>query len=112
MYRILAASAAVIALNAAAFAFTPHDDLVANCIDEGNDEADCSCAADFIVDTLNDNELTFMMTVMDADTNEPTDVMAIAAEQGMELTDIIEMGQKMQAVEPAMREQCDIDGFN
>jgi hypothetical protein len=38
--------------------------------------------------------------------------MTIAAGLGMELADIMVMGQKMQTVEPAMREECGIDGFN
>ncbi|QNL20004.1 hypothetical protein HXX25_12100 [Hyphobacterium sp. CCMP332] len=112
MFRILAGSAAVFALSTAAFALTPQEELTAACTESGNDAADCACAADHIVETLDETELAFMLAVMEADTNEPTEVMSIAAEQGMEVADIMVMGQKMQVAEPVMREACGIDEFN
>jgi len=112
MFRIIAGSAAIFALSATASALTPQEDLTDACIEGGNDAAQCSCAADVIVETLDENELTFMMTVMEADTDEPTEVMTIAAGLGMEIADIMVMGQKMQTVEPSMRDECGIDGFN
>lgn len=112
MFRILSAGAAVIALSAAASALTPQEELTAACTESGNDAEQCSCAADYIVETLDENELAFMMATMEADTNDPAEVMAIAAANGMELADIMVMGQKMQTAEPEMREACGIEEFN
>ena len=111
MFRLIAGGIAAVALNTAAFALTPQEELTDACTDSGNDAVQCSCAADIIVDTLDENELSFMMAVMEADTNEPTEVMTIAAANNMELADIMVMGQKMQVAEPTMREQCGIDEF-
>ncbi|WP_394693183.1 hypothetical protein [Hyphobacterium sp.] len=112
MFRMLAGSAAVIALSAAAYGLTPQEELTAACTESGNDAADCACAAGHIVEALDETELSFMMAVMEADTNEPAEVMTIAAAQGMEITDILVMGQKMQDAEPAMREACGIEEFD
>ncbi|PIW30536.1 MAG: hypothetical protein COW29_03775 [Rhodobacterales bacterium CG15_BIG_FIL_POST_REV_8_21_14_020_59_13] len=112
MFRILSASAAVIALSAAAPALAPQEDLTAACTEAGNDAGQCSCAADFVVETLDENELAFMMATMEAETEDPAEIMAIAAANGMELADLMVMGQKMQTAAPEMREQCGIDEFN
>lgn len=112
MFRILSASAAVIALSAAASALTPQEDLTTACTEAGNEAVQCSCAAEYVVETLDENELAFMMATMEAETEDPAAIMAIAAANGMELADLMVMGQKMQAAEPEMREQCGFDGFN
>lgn len=112
MFRILSASAAAIALSAAASALTPQEELTAACTESGNDAEQCSCAAGYIVETLDENELAFMMATMEAETEDPAEIMAIAAANGMELADIMVMGQKMQTAEPEMREACGIEEFN
>jgi hypothetical protein len=112
MFRILSAGAAVFALSAAAYSLTPQEDLTEACTESGNDAADCACAADYIVETLDETELAFMMATMEAETEDPAEIMAIAAANGMELSDIMVMGQKMQAAEPEMREACGIEELN
>lgn len=109
MFRILAGGATAFLFSASVFALTPHDELVSACTEDGNDAAECSCAANVIIETLEENELDFMLAVMEADTNEPESVMSIAAEHGLDMTGIMLMGQKMQTAEPEMRELCGID---
>lgn len=112
MFRILSAGAAVFALSAAAYSLTPHEQLVGACVNSGNDPAECACAADYMINVLEDNEMAFMLAVMDARTNDREQVYAIAADHGLEPSDIGLMQQRMATEEPAMRAQCDIAAEN
>ena len=49
MFRILAGGATALLFSASVFALTPHDELVAACTEDGNDAAECSCAADVVI---------------------------------------------------------------
>ncbi|WP_420434943.1 hypothetical protein [Hyphobacterium sp.] len=109
MFRIFAGGVAAVALFATANALTPQDDMTSRCVDEGNDPVQCACAAGVIVDTLEDNEIAFMLEMMGSDSREdPQQMLSIAAQHGLDMSGIMAIGQKMAAAEPGMREQCDI----
>lgn len=108
MKYVFTAGVAAFGLAASALA-TPQEDMAARCVEEGNEAEQCECAAEIIVETLDESELAFMLAVMDADTSEPEAVMTIAAEHGLDMGGMVLIGQKMQAAEPEMVEQCGID---
>lgn len=109
MYRTALAALALVALPATALADDAEDTLATACIEAGNDAEDCTCAAGMIADELTDAEMDFMLAAMDAGENDPNAVMAIAAEHEMTMEDMMTMGNKMQALQPRMREECGID---
>ena len=71
MFRIFTGGLSALALSAAASALTPQEDMTARCVEEGNDPAQCACAAEVIVDTLEDNEVAFMMEMMNSQSEDP-----------------------------------------
>jgi len=96
-------------VGATAFAITPQETLSDACVEAGNDRTNCDCAANAIVDELNDDETDFMLATLDADTSDPNAVMALAVEHDMTIEAMMAMGQKMNALSPVVSEQCGID---
>jgi len=99
-------------IGTSAFAVTPQETLADACVDAGNDRTNCECAADAIVDELNEDETDFMLATLDADTSDPNAVMALAVEHDMTIEAMMAMGQKMNALAPVVSEQCGIDDLN
>tara|TARA_R110002073_G_scaffold239434_4_gene401087 strand:+ start:1129 stop:1467 length:339 start_codon:yes stop_codon:yes gene_type:complete len=112
MFRTVLTAMSLAALPAAALAVTPQETLTAACTEAGNDAEECSCAAGLITDELTEAEVNFMMAAMEAETNDPTTIMALAAEHEMSMEAIVAMGQKMGSLEPAMRDECGIEEVN
>lgn len=108
MKYIITAGIAAFGLAASAAA-TPQEEMAARCVEEGNEAEQCECAAEIIVETLEENELAFMMAVMEADTSDPEGVLTIGAEHGIDMAGMLLINQKMQTAEPDMVEQCGID---
>lgn len=109
MLKFVTGGATALLLAGAAFSQSNQETLVGSCTEAGNDQAACECAAEMLIETLEDNELAFLMAVMDEDTNEPERVMAIAAENGLDMTGMMTMQQKMVAAAPEVSEQCGIE---
>ena len=110
MIRKFAGGIAALTLGAAAHGQSPQDEMASRCVAEGNDPAQCACAAEVIVETLEDNEIAFMLEMMGSESrDDPQQMLTIAAEHGLDMGGIVAMGQKMQAAEPDMREQCGIE---
>lgn len=109
MFRIFAGGLSALALFATANALTPQEDMTSRCVEEGNDPVQCACAAGVIVDTLEDNEIAFMLEMMGSESREdPQEMLTVAASHGLDMSAIVGIGQKMAAAEPEMRTQCDI----
>jgi hypothetical protein len=109
MFRYLAGGVSALVLSVAAQALTPQDEMAARCVEEGNDAAQCACAAEVIVDTLEDNEIAFMMEMMGSESEDPQQMLSVAASHGLDMSGVVAIGQKMAAAEPEMREQCGLE---
>ena len=107
MFRIL--TAGIAAVSFCALAQAQQSEMVDRCVEEGNDREQCECAVGVIVDTLEDNELAFMVAMMGADTTDAEAMLSTAAEHGLDMTGVIGIGQKMADVEPEMRAECGIE---
>lgn len=112
MLKFVTSGALAALMAGAAFSLTPQDELTTACVEGGNEREQCECAAGMLVETLDENELAFMMDVMEADSSDPAIVMPIAAEHGLDMTGIMEMGQKMAVAEPEMRERCGVEDWD
>ncbi|WP_421788621.1 hypothetical protein [Hyphobacterium sp.] len=109
MFRLISGALTALTLSAAASAFTPQEEMASRCVAEGNDPAQCACAAEVIVDTLEDHEVAFMMAMMNSGSEEPEQMLTVAAEHGLDMSGVVAIGQKMAAAEPEMRRQCGIE---
>ncbi|MEE2526531.1 hypothetical protein V0U79_09145 [Hyphobacterium sp. HN65] len=112
MLRILAGGIAVIALSATASAQTAEEIMTERCVAEGNAPEQCSCAAEVITDTLEDNEVRFMLTMMQDPPESMEALLSVAAEHSLDLEGIAGIREKMTDAEPGMREQCGIEDAN
>ncbi|WP_421789715.1 hypothetical protein [Hyphobacterium sp.] len=111
MLKFVTGGAVAVVMAGASLALTPAEEIADRCVEQGNERAQCECAADFMVETLEDNEVSFMMAVMDSDSaqQDPNAMMTLAAEHGLDMAGMVEIGQKMAAAEPEMRETCGIE---
>lgn len=109
MIRTVLAALSLAAVPAGAFAFNDADTLAEACIEAGNDAADCRCAAGKFAEELTETEMAFMLDATAAGEDDPAAIMAIAAEHGMTMEDMMAMGQTMQELAPVIREDCGIE---